>query len=224
MASHGCFAADSYHVDLGKIQVFSSEIGSHPTPLMKLFKSKISAVDEQHPELTKAFLEEVAAAGYLVAMPEEKSMHYTIEEVYAGRPEDYVMPKESGTTGLRFPLFHLLGTGLMCATLRVCSDPGIAANAVLDNVNSAQVKAIHSTSPKLPGDQHQATLMVISKLCTIQGRSCALSVALAYDPSITVEQLRLANAREGFPRSTEHVVEVRASATETGLGPGILAV
>ncbi|WP_150105103.1 hypothetical protein [Pseudogulbenkiania ferrooxidans] len=199
--SSASFAADSFHTDLGMVQVFSSEIGTHPTILMKLFNSKISAMDEQYPELAKVFLEEVAAAGYPITVPQEKSQFYTIEEVYAGKPEDYVFPKESETSGLRFPIFHLLGNGLMCAAFRACDNLAIAANATFDTVNSAQAEAIHNTSPELPEGQKKATLMVISKLCTMQGRSCALSVALAYDPVVSMDQLRLANAREGFPRS-----------------------
>lgn len=201
LVSSVSFAADTFHVDLGKVQVFSSEIGTHPTFLVKLFNSKISAVDEQHPELAKVLLEEVAAAGYPVTVPQEKSQLYTIEEVYAGKPEGYAFPKESETSGLRFPIFHLLGNGLMCAVMRVCDNPAIAANVTFDTVNSAQAEAIHNTSPKLPEGQNKATLMVISKLCTMLGRSCALSVALAYDPAVSMDQLRLANAREGFPRS-----------------------
>lgn len=201
LGSSACYAAESFHADFGKIQVFSSEIGTHPTFLMKLFNSKISAADEQHPELAKVFLDEVAAAGYPVTVPEEKSQFYTIEEVYAGKPEDYAFPKESETSGLRFPIFHLLGNGLMCAALRVCDNLAIAANVTFDTVNSAQAEAIHNTNPKLPEGQNKATLMVISKLCTMQGRSCALSVALAYDPVVSMDQFRLANAREGFPRS-----------------------
>lgn len=201
LASSASFAAGSFNADLGKIQVFSSEIGTHPTFLVKLFNSKISAVDEQHPELAKALLEEVAEAGYPVTVPQEKSQLYTIEEVYAGKPGDYAFPKESETSGLRFPIFHLLGNGLMCAVLRVCDNPTIAANVTFDTVNSAQAEAIHTTSPKLPEGRNKATLMVISKLCTMLGRSCALSVALAYDPAVSMDQLRLANAREGFPRS-----------------------
>ncbi|QOZ83769.1 MULTISPECIES: hypothetical protein [Chromobacterium] len=201
LVSSGSFAADTFQVDLGKIQVFSSEIGSHPTFLTKVFNSKISAVDEQHPELAKALLEEVAAAGYQVATPPEKSQLYTIEEVYAGKPDSYTFPKESENTGLRFPLFHLLSNGLLCATLHVCNDPGIAANMVFDSLDSAQVEAIHHTVPKLSKGQNQATSMVISKLCTVLGRSCSLSVALAYDPVVSLDQLRLANAQEGFPRS-----------------------
>ncbi|MCW3479961.1 hypothetical protein OL229_10410 [Neisseriaceae bacterium JH1-16] len=201
LISQASFAVDSFHADLGKVQVFSSEIGTHPTSLTKLFKSKISAVDEDHPELAKAFLEEVAAAGYLVAAPQEKSQLYTIEEVYAGKPEDYTPPRESEITGLQFPLFHLIGSGLMCAALRACNDPVVAANAAFDNLDYAQAETLHLTRPNLLDEQNKATSMVISKLCTIQGRSCALSVALAYDSAVTADQLRLANAREGFPRS-----------------------
>lgn len=201
LASSGCFAADTFHVNLGKVQVFSSEIGSHPTFLMKLFNSKISAVDEQHPEMAKALLEEVTGAGYQVTSPPEKSLLYTIEEVYAGKPEDYVPPKQSETSGLRLPIFHLLGNGLICATLHGCNDPVLAANMAFDNLDSAQAEAIRHTSPKLSIGQGQATSMVISKLCTMLGRSCALSAALSYDQAVSLDQLRLANAREGFPRS-----------------------
>lgn len=201
LASSGSFAADTFHVDLGKVQVFSSEIGSHPTFLMKVFNSKISAVDEQHPEMAKALLEEVTAAGYKVTSPPEKSLLYTIEEVYAGKPEDYIPPKDSKTSGLRFPIFHLLGNGLICATLHVCNNPVVAANMAFDNLDSAQAEAIHHTSPKLSAEQDQATSMVISRLCTMLGRSCALSVALSYDRTVSLDQLRLANAREGLPRS-----------------------
>lgn len=201
LVSSGSFAAETFHADLGKIQVFSSEIGTHPTFLMKLFNSKISAVDEQHPELAKALLEEVAAAGYQVATPPETSQLYTIEEVYAGKPDGYSFPNESEITGLRFPIFHLLSNGLLCATLHVCNDPGIAANMAFDSLDNAQAKAIHHTAPKLSEGQNQATSMVISKLCTMLGRSCSLSVALAYDSVVSLDQLRLANAQEGFPRS-----------------------
>lgn len=201
LVSSVSFAADTFHVDLGKIHVYSSEIGSHPTFLMRLFNGKISVVDEQHSELAKALQEEVAAAGYQVATPPEKSLLYTIDEVYAGKPEDYAFPKESETSGLRFPIFHLLGNGLLCATLHVCSDPGIAANMAFDSLDNAQAEAIHHTSPNLAGGQNRATSIVISKLCTMLGRSCTLSVALAYDRTVSLDQLRLANAREGFPRS-----------------------
>lgn len=161
------------HADVDERHIQCLELGHDGALLLARVHVEERECDAvQQAEVVRFHLHRVRL--YLVAMPEEKLMLYEIEEVYAGRPEDYVLPKESSTTGLRFPIFHLLGTGLMCATLRVCSDPGIAANAVFDNVNSAQVEAIHSTSPKLPSDQHQATSMVISKLCTMQGRSCAL--------------------------------------------------
>lgn len=201
LVSSSSFAADTFHVDLGKIQVFSSEIGSHPTLLMKVFNGKISIADEQHPELAKVLQEEVVAAGYQVATPPEKSQLYTIEEVYAGKPDGYTFPKESETSGLRLPIFHLLGNGLMCATLHVCSDPGIAANMAFDSLDNAQAEAVHQARPKLSGGQNEATAMVISKLCTMLGRSCTLSVALAYDPAVSLDQLRLANGKEGFSRS-----------------------
>jgi hypothetical protein len=196
-----CFAVETFHADLGEIQVFSSENGSHPTYLSKLFGSKISAMDEQHPEVAKAFLDEVGAAGYQIANPQEKSTLYTIEELYAGKPEDYVLPNESQTTGIKFPFFRLLGSGVMCATLHVCNDPAIAANVALDNLNSAQAEVIHNAIPQLQQAQKKPVSMVVSKLCTMIGRSCSLSIALAYDPKIDIDRLRLANAKEGFTRS-----------------------
>ncbi|MEO4011169.1 hypothetical protein, partial [Chromobacterium piscinae] len=173
----------------------------HPTPLMKIFNSKISVADEQNPELAKLLLKEVAMAGYQIATPEEKSQLYTIEEVYAGKPEEYTPPKENKTTGLRFPIFHFLGNGLMCAALRVCNDPAVATNMAFDSIDNAQAEAVHNATPKLAGGENKASAMVISKLCTMLGRSCALSVALAYDPAVSLDQLRQANAEEGFSRS-----------------------
>ncbi|WP_146176634.1 hypothetical protein [Chromobacterium sp. Panama] len=201
LASADGFAAESFHSDLGKIQVYAAEIGSHPTPLMKLFNSKISVTDDLNPELAKLLLKEIAAAGYQIAKPEEKSQLYTIEEVYAGKPEDYTPSKESETSGLKFPIFHLIGSGLMCAVLHVCNDPAVAANMAFDSIDNAQAEAIHNATPKLTGGENKASAMVISKLCTMLGKSCALSVALAYDPAVSLDQLRQANAEEGFPRS-----------------------
>ncbi|NHQ82915.1 hypothetical protein HA051_15190 [Chromobacterium vaccinii] len=201
LASSGCFSAETFHIDHGQVQVFSSEIGTHPTFLTKLFNSKLCIVDDQHPELAQALLDEITAAGHQVTSSQEKSQLYTIEEVYAGKPDDYAFPQEHETSGLQFPIFHLLGNGLVCMALKICNSPAIASNATFDTVNNAQAEAIHDTSPKLPESQKKPTLMEISKLCTMQGRSCALSAALAYAPAVNLDQLRLANAREGFSRS-----------------------
>ncbi len=168
---------------------------------MKLFNSKISVTDDLNPELAKLLLKEIAAAGYQIAKPAEKSQLYTIEEVYAGKPEDYTPSKEIETSGLKFPIFHLIGNGLVCAALHVCNDPAIAANMAFDSIDNAQAEAMYNATPKLADGQNKASAMVISKLCTMLGKSCALSVALTYDPTVSLDQLRQANAEEGFPRS-----------------------
>lgn len=195
------FASDTISVDLGKIQVFTTEAGSRPGPLMKVFGSKVAVVDEVHPEMARALEDEVAKQGYTIAKPGELKYPYTIEELYAGSADGYTPPKSPEVSGYSFPVFQLVGTALMCGALHVCSDPAVAANITSERLNDVTRNVIRDARPDQTPGQQQSQLLVVSKLCTAGGHLCASSFAISQDPRVTLDDLRMVNAREGFSRS-----------------------
>lgn len=196
-----CFASDTISVDLGKIQVFTTEAGSHPAPLMKVFGSKVAVVDEAHPEMARALEDEVAKQGYTIARLGELKHPYTIEEVYAGDADGYNPPQSPESSGYIFPAFQLLGSAIVCGTFHICNDPSVAVNIAAERLNDVTRNLTRDARPdQLPGER-QNKLLVVSKLCTAAGHLCASSVAIGAAAEVSLDELRMANAREGFSRS-----------------------
>jgi len=196
-----CFASDTISVDLGKTQVFTIEAGFRPAPLMKIFGSKVAVVDEVHPEMARALEDEMAKQGYTIAKPGELQHPYTIEEIYAGDADGYNPPQSPESSGYTFPAFQLLGSAILCGTFHICNDPSVAANIAAERLNDVTRNVTRDASPdQLPGEKKNK-LLVVSKLCTATGQLCASSVAIGAATEVGLDELRMANAREGFPRS-----------------------
>lgn len=196
-----CFASDTISVDLGKIQVFTTEAGSRPAPMMKVFGSKVAVVDEMHPEMARALEDEVAKQGYTIAKPGELKHPYTIEEIYAGDADGYNPPQSPESSGYIFPAFQLLGSAILCGTLHVCSAPSVAANIAAERLNDVTRNVSRDARPDQLPNEKQDKLLVVSKLCTAAGHLCASSIAIGAAAEVSLDELRMANAREGFSRS-----------------------
>lgn len=199
--SRSVLASDTIFVNLGKIQVFTTEAGSRPGPLMKVFGTKVAVVDEGHPELAKALEDEVERQGYSIAKPGELKHPYAIEELYAGNADGYVPPKSPEVSGYSLPAFQLVSTALMCGAFHICHDPAVAANLAAERLNDVTRNVMRDARPDQSPGQLQNQLLVVSKLCTAAGHLCASSYAISTDPGISLDDLRMANVREGFPRS-----------------------
>lgn len=196
-----CFASETISVDLGKVQVFTTEAGSRPGPMMKVFGTKVAVVDEVHPEMARALEDEVAKQGYTIAKPGELKHPYTIEEIYAGDADGYNPPHSPESSGYTFPVFQLLGSAIVCGTFHICNDPSVAANIAAERLNDVTRNVTRDARPdQLPGEK-QNKLLVVSKLCTAAGHLCASSVAIGSAGEVSLDELRMANAREGFSRS-----------------------
>lgn len=196
-----CFASDTISVDLGEIQVLTTEAGSRPAPLMKIFDSKVAVVDDAHPEMARALEDEVAKQGYTIAKPGELKHPYTIEEVYAGDADGYNPPQSPESSGYTFPAFQLLGSAILCGAFHICSDPSVAANIAVEHLNDVTRNVTRDARPDQLPNEKQNKLLVVSKLCTAAGQLCASSIAIGVVAEISLDELRMANAREGFPRS-----------------------
>lgn len=196
-----CFASDTISVDLGKIQVFTTEAGSRPGPMMKVFGTKVAVVDEVHPEMARALEDEVAKQGYTIAKLGELKHPYAIEEIYAGDVYGYNPPKSPESSGYIFPVFQILGSAIVCGTFHICNDPSIAVNIAAERLNDVTRNVTRDARPdQLPGEK-QNKLLVVHKLCTAAGHLCASSVAIGSAGEVSLDELRMANAREGFSRS-----------------------
>lgn len=196
-----CFASETISVDLGNIQVFTTEAGSRPAPMMKVFGSKVAVVDEMHPEMARALEDEVAKQGYTIAKPGELKHPYTIEEIYAGDAERYNPPQNPESSGYTFPAFQLLGSAIVCGTFHICSDPSVAVNIAAERLNDVTRNVIRDARPAQLRGEKQNMLLVVSKLCTAAGHLCASSIAIGSASKVSIDELRMANAREGFSRS-----------------------
>lgn len=196
-----CFASDTIPVDLGKIQVFTTEAGSRPGPMMKVFGTKVAVVDEIHPEMARALENEVAKQGYVIAEPGELKHPYTIEEIYAGDADGYNPPQSPESSGYAFPAFQLLGSAIVCGTFHICNDPSVAFNVAAERLNDVARNVTRDARPdKLPVEKKNK-LLVVSKLCKAAGHLCASSIAIGSEGEVSLDELRMANAREGFSRS-----------------------
>lgn len=195
------FASDTISVDLGKIKVFTTEAGSRPGPMMKVFGSKVAVVDETHPEMALALEDEVAKQGYTIAKPGELKHPYTIEEIYAGDADGYNPPRNPESSGYTFPVFQLLGSALLCGTFHICSDPSVALNIAAERLNDLTRNVVRDARPDQLPNEKQDKLLVVSKLCTAAGQLCASSIAIGAASETNLDDLRMANAREGFTRS-----------------------
>lgn len=196
-----CFASDTISVDLGKIQVFTTEAGSRPAPMMKVFGSKVAVVDEMHPEMARALEDEVAKQGYTIAKLGELKHPYTIEEIYAGDADGYNPLQSPESSGYAFPAIQLLGSAILCGTFHICNDPSVAANIAAERLNDVTRNVSRDARPDQFPNAKQDKLLVVSKLCTAAGHLCASSIAIGAAAELSLDELRMANAREGFSRS-----------------------
>ncbi|MDC7704700.1 hypothetical protein [Vogesella indigofera] len=196
-----CFASDTISVDLGKIQVFTTEAGSRPGPMMKIFGTKVAVVDEMHPEMARALEDEVAKQGYTIAKPGELKHPYTIEEIYAGDADGYNPPQSPESSGYTFPAFQLLGSAIVCGTFHICNDPSVAFNIAAERLNDVTRNVTRDARPDQLSGEVQNKLLVVSKLCTAAGHLCASSIAIGSAREVGLDELRLVNARVGFSRS-----------------------
>ncbi|MCG9065147.1 hypothetical protein LH425_08855 [Laribacter hongkongensis] len=192
-----CFASGTISVDLGKIQVFTTEAGSRPSPMMKIFGTKVAVVDEMHPEMALALESEVAKQGYTIAKPGEIKHPYSIEEIYAGDADGYNPPKNPESSGYTFPVFQLLGSAIFCGAFHVCNDPSVAANIAAERLNDVTRNVSRDARPDQLPNAKQDKLLVVSKLCTAAGHLCASSIAVGAAAEVGLDELRMANAREG---------------------------
>lgn len=196
-----CFASDTISVDLGRIKVFTTEAGSRPALMMKVFGSKVAVVDEAHPEMARALEDEVAKQGYTIAKPGELKHPYTIEEIYAGDADGYNPPQSPESSGYTFPAFQLLGSAIVCGTFHICNDPSVAFNIAAERLNDVTRNVTRDARPDQLPSEKKNKLLVVSKLCTAAGNLCASSVAIGVATEVSFDELRMANAREGFSRS-----------------------
>lgn len=122
---------------------------------------------------------------------------YTITEIYAGRADKYNQPHTEAGNIITSGASVALAVGV-CALLNSCSTPGLFGNNLSSSVapNSDPVKNANAGADV---DLAEVNLVVYS-IC-VNGGGCASSAAMSTDQSVTLDDLRKANATLGLPRS-----------------------
>ncbi|SDJ20874.1 hypothetical protein [Pseudomonas abietaniphila] len=185
----GC-AAKPITVEDGPIRIQSAQINGR---IREGWTVKAVSKDG-HQELADYANQSLKKGGYNLTSGDAK-LTYSITEIYAGPASDY---KEAHTTtGNVLATSASVGVSVAaCALLRSCNDAGVVGNTVTSGVTSASDAAQNSNGQNV--SDLKAVSLVIHSIC-MTGMGCASSAAASSDPSVTLDDLRTANAVRGFP-------------------------
>lgn len=135
--------------------------------------------------------------GFDVVMQRDTSILLSTSEQFAG-PADQFKPAPSETSGLSVIDYGRLGLqGALCAALHTCTDALVMTNAVQGDVDAAAMNRLGHEQGDARQANKTAKLLVVSRICSMA--SCGASYASTSDPSVTLDQLREANASIGIP-------------------------
>ncbi|MDR5799059.1 MULTISPECIES: hypothetical protein [Caballeronia] len=143
----------------------------------------------------------IAASGFKVSA-DHPTIQYTVKEVYAG-PADQYKPAQASDNISAGTVTSVLGTGvavgLSCWLLSDCSNPLVLGNSLTQDANAAAADLRYHQNADAKQAATPAHLLVVNQICQIG--SCAMAYASSTNTSITLDQLRDANAVEGMPRA-----------------------
>ncbi|MCE0853547.1 hypothetical protein LU689_26960 [Pseudomonas asiatica] len=192
IALPGC-AAKPITVEEGSVRVQAAQINAR---LVDGLTVKAVTEDAALADMTAYVNEALKKAGYNQTAGDDK-VTYTISEVYAGPASEY---KEAHTA-----VGNAVATGASvavslttCLLLSSCSDPGVLGNNVTSGLTAASDAAQNTNGQNV--DNLAGTNLVIHTVCQ-NFRGCASSAAASSDPSMTLDDLRMQNAKLGIPRT-----------------------
>jgi len=198
-AVQGCASQEKISVvEAGPIKIQSAPINAilqDPTS----WSGTVKAISvDGHNDIANTVNDALRASGYSVPDGDAR-VTYSITELYAGPAADYV--EKSSTTGA-----SIVKTGLsvatsvaVCATLRSCGSSTMVANEVTRGMNTASVSLDNGKGQNV--QQLSGVSLVVHKVCISGLGACASTAAASADPSVTIAQLRDANAQQGLLRS-----------------------
>jgi hypothetical protein len=160
------------------------------------YSGKIHAVDTSGREdIAKSFEDGMADRGFNIGA-DHPAMIFEIREVYAGPASGY-KPVNADNGISAGTIAGAIGAGTACWLLHACGNALVATNTGMSVGNDAAKDLGYRRNADKAQANVKASLLVVNEVC--QPESCAMSYASADDPSVTLEQLRLANAKQGMP-------------------------
>jgi len=197
----GCAAIIAPHkevINAGNITVLAVDGTAHLTHITPFHNTMYASSLDGHDNEAAALNDALRKANYDVVMKSDTSFLFTLLDLYAGPADQYRPVAENPGSNVLATTGKQIGTIALCATLHLCSNPLTAVDDAAFGANQAGMNALSKAS----GDKKQlgtrAISLVVSQICF--GNSCGVSYASSTDPTVTLDQLRVANASLGMPK------------------------
>jgi len=158
--------------------------------------SFLSPISYEYQPYKDALNERLKAAGYETNV-ERGGIALAVFEDYAGRVSDYRQEPDHDTA--RGNAGAIIGTVALAVIGKAF---GISAPlTVANNANSFVVRDLPNTQHAEVANSNPASWLVVARICSINGKKCGSSVAIATKEHISLNELREINMQEGLTRA-----------------------
>lgn len=181
-----------------KIQIARSERG-----FAFFFSGTLNAISEDgKDDIAEALNQSIIANGFKQDR-NDPTILYRVIELYAGPASQYVPPEPKVKPVIGQGALNIATSLLTCLVVGGCGNPGVLFNSFSNDSNISNFYD-HSTevrTSEYKSDEHSDPLLSIQKICLVGTSHCGMSVAFTKDTSVSLEQLRISNAKNGLVRA-----------------------
>jgi hypothetical protein len=188
------------NIEAGPIKI---QIARSDRSFAFFFSGTLNAVAEDgKDDIAEALNQSIVASGFKHDR-NDPTILYRVIELYAGPASQYVPPEPKSKPVIGQGTLNVATSLLTCLVVGGCGDPGVLFSSFSSDSNISNFydhsKEVNTSDYK--GDQHIDPLLSIEKICRVGTSHCGMSVAFTRNTSISLDQLRISNAKNGLVRA-----------------------